>query len=270
MAIAAYYAWDGAGRPIEPARPIREFVGKMKVAFPKAANLFGWYADDAHYQANFPEDHTPYSRTPWPISPNPYPVVFATDVMHRLDLGVDCGVLFPYWLAEAKAGRMPWLKYMIWQAKLYSVRNNWASQANSGHFDHVHLSGRTDHKDTTLGAWSPVPGTTGDDVKLFKTQASSSVWVSDGIRRRPLRSWPLVQLVYGQNPPIIVVANDAELDDAAGPVDQFGGAGGTEPLTPEQLAEIAAAAKAGAEAGSPSEEFLVQSAFKGAQKAEDE
>jgi len=160
MAVAAYYAWVRDGRPLEPARPIRELVGKMRVAYPAAAevNLFSWYADDAHYQADFPEDHTPYSFTPWPISPNPYPFVFATDIMHRPDLGVDCAVLVPYWLAEARAARMPWLKYLIWQATLYHVRNGWRPVANSGHHDHTHLSTRTDHKDTSLGSWSPVPG----------------------------------------------------------------------------------------------------------------
>ena len=64
-------------------------------------------------------------------------------------------------------------------------------------------------------------GMTGEDdmAKLFKTADSASIWASDGVRRRALHSWPLVQQVYGQNPPIIVVANAAELDDAAGPVD---------------------------------------------------
>jgi hypothetical protein len=156
------------------------FVGKMRAAFPRAS--FSWYADEAHYQAEPPEDHTPFSYTGWPL-PNPYPVVFATDVMHRPDLGVDCNVLFAYWLAEAKAGRMPWLKYLIWQRKLYSVRSNWVPQANSGHDDHVHLSARTDHKDTSLGAWSPAPGTAtseeDDDMHLDHTP-NGSIGVIDG------------------------------------------------------------------------------------------
>jgi len=160
MPVAQYYAWDRAGRPVEPARPIRDLVGRLKATFPRAAakNLFGWYANDAHYQAVPAQDHTPFSQTGWP-APAPYPVVFATDVMHRPDLGVDCGVLAAYWLAEARAGRMPWLKYLIWQAKIYDVRNGWKAQANSGHHDHIHLSARTDHQHTTLGSWSPLPVT---------------------------------------------------------------------------------------------------------------
>jgi hypothetical protein len=161
VAVAAYYSWDRLGRPLEPATPIREIVERLKVAFPRAKNLFGWYANEAHYTAVPAEDHTPFSQTGWPV-PDPQWVVCATDVMHRPDLGVDCGKLFPYWLAEARAGRTPWVKYLIWQATLYDVRNGWRPQANRGHFDHVHISTRTDHINTHLGSWSLVPG--GDDV----------------------------------------------------------------------------------------------------------
>lgn len=167
MATANYYAWERDGRPITPARPIRETVGRLKLAYPRAAHLFSWYADDDHYMADFPQDHTPFSETPWPIEPNPYPYVFATDVMHRPDLGVDCNVLFAYWIAEAKAGRMPWLKYLIWQGRRYDVRNNWAPATASGHFDHIHKSTRTDHRDTTLGTWRLTPG---DDMALTSEQ----------------------------------------------------------------------------------------------------
>lgn len=158
MPAAAYYSWDKLGRPLDPARPIREVVERLNKAYPRAAaaHLFSWYANEAHYQAVPPQDHTPFSQTGWPL-PSPQWWVFATDVMHRPDLGVDCNLLFPYWLAEAKAGRMPWLKYLIWRAQLYDVRNRWAPQANSGHFDHIHLSARTDHQYTSLGSWSITP-----------------------------------------------------------------------------------------------------------------
>jgi hypothetical protein len=178
MASAAYSAWVAAGKPLTPCQPIRDYVTRLKLAFPRAAkaNLFSWYANDAHYQAVPPQDHTPFSATGWPQA-SPRWVVFATDVMHRPDLGVDCNVLFPYWLAEAKAGRTPWVKYIIWQAKLYDVRNGWKPVANSGHFDHIHKSIRTDHLNTSLGTWSIVPGSssTGGDDMIFA--------ISDGNRK---------------------------------------------------------------------------------------
>jgi hypothetical protein len=167
MATAAYSRWDRDVRPITPSQTIREMVGKMKLAYPLSAGLFSWYANEAHYQSDFPQDHTPFSVTGWPGT-SPYPVVFATDIMHRPTLGVDCNKLFPYWLAEAKAGHTPWRKYIIWQAKLYDVRNDWRPQTNSGHFDHVHLSDRTDWVNRSIGDWDP----TGENMPLTPEDAA--------------------------------------------------------------------------------------------------
>lgn len=161
MPVAAYSRWERAGRPITPAAPVRDLVGALEAAYPQASGVLGWYADDSHYQAVPAEDHTPYSQTAWPVS-NPEWYVFATDIMHRPDLGVDCNVLFPYWLSEARAGRIPSLKYLIYQAKLYDVRNGFSPVGNSEHFDHVHWSFRSDFATTGLGGWGPIPG--GDDV----------------------------------------------------------------------------------------------------------
>lgn len=159
MPVAAYYRWERDGRPISPSQTIREMVSKMKLAYPEAADTFSWYADNAHYQAEFPQDHTPYSATGWPTE-SPYPYVFATDIMHRPDLGVNCFELFPYWLAQAKAGQTPWRKYIIWQARIYDVRNAWRSQPSSGHMTHIHLSDRTDWVNRSIGDWDP----TGEDI----------------------------------------------------------------------------------------------------------
>lgn len=154
MAAAAYYVWDRLGRPAEPATPIREFIERMRLLYP--GNIFSWYANEEHYQAEPPQDHTPFSETGYPVT-SPRWVVFATDVMHRPSTGVDCHVLFAYWIAEARAGRMPWLKYIIWQAKIYDVRNDWKPQLSAGHYEHIHLSGRTDHRYYRLGSWPVSP-----------------------------------------------------------------------------------------------------------------
>lgn len=156
MPVARYYTWDRAGRPLTPARPIHEVVDRLKVAYPRSGP-FSWFANDAHYQAEFPQDHTPFSETGWPLV-SPYPVVFATDVMHKPMEGVDCFRLFNYWIAEARAGRMPWLKYLIWQGQIYNVRNGWVAQPNSGHADHIHMSVRTDFQNASLGSWVLTPG----------------------------------------------------------------------------------------------------------------
>lgn len=267
MAIAAYYAWNSAGRPLEPARPVRDIVERLKVAFPKgaAASLFSWYADEAHYQADHPQDHTPYSQTPWPVTPNPYPVVFATDVMHRPDLGVDCFKLFDYWIVEARAGRMPWCKYLIWEGWIYDVRAGWAPRGASDHFDHIHISTRTDHQNTTLGAWPLVPGKGDDMPVLIRSRQSGGVYVANYIERRHVKSqdeWNMLKATLGAT----VDVDEAQLDWYGADVST--GAGGLV-LTDEDLAKIEAAAEKGAKEGSPSEQQLVDAAEKGANLAED-
>lgn len=165
MAVAAFSRWESLGRPLEPAQPVREMVQALKAAFPLAAGTFSWYADASHYEAGVPEDHTPYSYTGWPL-PNPEWFVFATDVMHQPDLGVDCNVLFDYWIGEARTGRIPSLKYLIWQGQRYDVRaaTPWEPTPTLGHFDHIHLSFRTDYTHTGFGDWNPIPG--GDNDML--------------------------------------------------------------------------------------------------------
>lgn len=169
---AAYDRWVAAGKPLQPCRPIREFVGLLEQAFPVAASahLFSWFTNDAHLLADPPEDHTPFSATGWPTA-TPFGIVTATDVMHRVDLGVDCAQLVPYWLAECKAGRMRWVKYINWQGKRYDVRNGWAGVPTVGHFDHAHLSARTDNLDTTLAGWSITP----EDAMTLSAEQSAQL-----------------------------------------------------------------------------------------------
>ena len=157
MAVALYYTWDRLGRPVEPATPIRELVAQLKVAYPMGASQFGWYANEAHYQAVPPGDHTPYSADGWPL-PDPQWVVFATDIMVSAVGGTaEAQRIFDHLLASGKDGSAPWLKYVIWQATIYDVRHGWQPQRNAGHFDHIHVSVRTDHRNTHLGSWSVVP-----------------------------------------------------------------------------------------------------------------
>jgi hypothetical protein len=154
-----YDDWVADGKPWRNAKPVAEIIAKLKAARPAAANAncFGSIGNMEHLLADPPQDHTPYSQTGWPVH-SPYPVVCASDIMHRPDLGVDCNAIHVHLLADAKAGKLPWLKYWIWQGKRYDVRNNWVPVAASGHFDHGHISIRTDHVNTSIGSWHPLPG----------------------------------------------------------------------------------------------------------------
>jgi hypothetical protein len=251
MSESEYYDdWVADGKPWRNARPVDEIVTKLKAARPAAAKAgcFGTIGDLPHLLADTPQDHTPYSQTGWPLV-HPYPRITATDIMHRPDLGVDCNEIHQHWLASAKAGQIKWIKYWIWQGRRYDVRNNFNPVSASGHYDHLHGSQRTDHIETSIGGWHPLPGT-GDDEMQFMAQlaGSQACWLSNGLKCRPIAAYPTLQWYMAQyGLKLHVFANDAEFADRAGEKDFAG----PDPITlnAEQMAAIAAAAAKGAEQG---------------------
>jgi hypothetical protein len=139
--------------------------------------------------------------------------------MHHPESGVDCGALFAYWLAEAKAGRMPWLKYLIWRATIYDVRHHWAPQPSAGHFDHVHLSARTDTESLHLGDWSPLPMEDGmayfDDLDA-KTEAYRVLTMLADLATNPLNNEPNeLHVVLHQILTAVTAQTPVEVDAAA-------------------------------------------------------
>lgn len=209
--MTAYQTWNAAGRPLTPAPTIAALVGLLRGAYPDHASGFGWYADDAHYQADPPLDHTPYSVDEWPVASPGY-VVFATDVMAR-DVGGTAALdkLFRYWLDSAKSGRAPWIKYLIWQATLYDVRYGWKAQANSDHFDHVHVSARTDVQ--TLGNWTALPLERTDMpflVSVTGGPTKGAMFISDGFDMEPVRNDAAVRGALASVMPTVNAADDAQ------------------------------------------------------------
>jgi len=150
--------------------------------------------------------------------------------------------------------------------------------------------GGTDHTDpgvnfpwdvfmaTLTGAAPPRP--LEDRMFAIKERSTTAVWLSNGVERRGGITWVAIMAMHAagliQTPTagtdssgFVFVVPDGQIEMYAGP--DVGASGGTgAPLTPEQVAVIAAAAKAGAEAGAPTAEELEQAAFEGAQRAEDE
>lgn len=243
-----YDAWVADGKPWRNATPIAELVAKLRQARPAAAaaGCFGSIGNLDHLLADPPQDHCPYSQTGWPL-PHPYPYVTASDIMHRPDLGVDCNQIHANLLAAAKAGRLPWLKYWIWQGKRYDIRNNWVPVAASGHYDHIHISARTDHITTSLGGWHPLPGMGGIDMIVGKIKGNPACWLGDGVKFRPIQTNATLQRYLAMGVPLVEVGNEAELLDLLGEKEWPGPDPIT--LTAEQLAELEAAATAGAQAG---------------------
>lgn len=203
----------------------------------KAPGTTIWTLGDAAHQASW-SDH----------NPNAAGVVCAADILG--DAGLDLR-----WLADTiVANDPPALKYVIYQDRIWFPGNGWGSYGGEYH-THVHVSvgwgpdGQSTGPYDDTSPWlssqpSPMQGDE-EEVKLFKVINDDKIWASNGMRRRHLGSWALVEQVYGQNPAIIEVGSFGELEDAAGPVDGQGGTANAV-VAPESLAAVTEAAKAGA------------------------
>lgn len=180
MATQAYHDWVAAGRPFNLATPIKEYLAAFHAAgWP--FDTLGTIGDEAHLQAARPQDHCPFSVTGWP-DPNRYPYVCAFDAGHDPANGRDMNPVVAYWLSEARAGRTPWVKYIVWRGQIYDVRDGWAALPAVGHFDHAHMSIRTDWTGRSIGTFKPV----GRITAVSSTTTGQQVWsetinsVSDG------------------------------------------------------------------------------------------
>lgn len=156
MATQAYFNWVADGRPWELATPIDEYRRALRTAGFSVESV-GTLGNEVHLQANRPEDHTPFSMTGWP-NPSPYPYVHAIDVSVPGPAETPTPAVAARWIDDALSGRTPWVKYIVWQGKRYDARNGWKPVAASGHFDHVHVSIRTDYTHTSIGAYNPITG----------------------------------------------------------------------------------------------------------------
>jgi hypothetical protein len=115
--------------------------------------------DQAHLTADPPEDHTPYSHTPWP-GPQPYPEVLALDVMPGGP--VDWRALGGVIIQDRAAGGpgTDWIKYAnVTDLDGRCWHYRWEPDlvvTPSSDTGHIHLSARTDRVDDQLHGWDPV------------------------------------------------------------------------------------------------------------------
>lgn len=149
MASAAYTKWVNAGKPYRLATPIKELQAWAQA---QGISILGTIGNNAHLTASTPKDHTPFSATPWPVSLPGY-VVTAIDLANTNGLGARI-------LALARAGKLPWLKYMNFDQKNYSHWDNFQSSSYNSD-THVHLSIRSDWCDRSIGAFDPFGNGTG-------------------------------------------------------------------------------------------------------------
>jgi len=132
----------------QPLLDLRASLGLLGYTGPATG-----YPNLAHLQAQPPEDHCPFSHTPWPGA-QPYPYCLALDVMP--DPHVD-------WKAVGLAlftGKMDgdpqlgWLKYLNWTDHDGNVwHDSWMpthARSRSTDTGHVHASCRTDFVTSSL------------------------------------------------------------------------------------------------------------------------
>ncbi len=145
MATQEYWTWIERGKPWELATPIREL---RDLARAHGVSILGTIGNDDHLKASFPEDHTPFSYTEWPVAIGEY-VVCAIDLAD--------GPWMDRMLADAEAGRAPWIKYLNFRGGNYSIRNGWARRSSSD--PHGHVSIRSDWWRLSIGAYNPFSST---------------------------------------------------------------------------------------------------------------
>jgi hypothetical protein len=148
--------WRAEGAPWRNAPAIGMFAEMMR-GYGFVVYTIG---NESHLSADIPEDHTPYSHTPWPAG-QPYPNVMALDIMPggRVDwrrLGQQ--------ITNDKAMGKPgteWIKYINYTIMDGSCwHSSWEpdlATRPSTDTGHVHLSCRSDlFPQTDFHGWDPV------------------------------------------------------------------------------------------------------------------
>jgi hypothetical protein len=151
MAITTERAWRADGAPWHPARPIHD----LSVLMQGYGYLVGIIGNEAHLSAPVPEDHTPYSHTPWP-GPQPYPAVLAEDIEAAPDGYPTTAQIGGQIYADKMAGvhGTEWIKYINWTDPHGDTwHDQWEpthQRSSSVDKGHTHISGRTDFVNSSI------------------------------------------------------------------------------------------------------------------------
>lgn len=147
MAVTTYAQWVANGSPWSPATCIADFAATLRR---RGYTVYILGAVSTHLNIAFPEDHAPFSHTPWPGA-QPYPRVLACDIMPGGDtdwrrLGMR--------IHDDRTANVPgteWIKYMnftdVFGNCLHASWQGGYSQRPSSDTGHIHISARTDYAD---------------------------------------------------------------------------------------------------------------------------
>lgn len=155
MTATNYPEWVADGQPWRPAPVIAQLAAMLRGHGYTVYEL----GDMSHLLADPPEDHTPYSHTPWP-GPQPYPLVLALDVMPG---GPVMWTILGERIVSARNAGVPgteWIKYVNYTDHYGDCWHvSWEpdyARRPSTDTGHIHISARTDRVNQSLGAWDPV------------------------------------------------------------------------------------------------------------------
>jgi len=170
MAVTTYAGWVADGKPWDPAFPVDDLADCLR-GYGYTVYILG---NDDHAHALPPEDHMPYSHTPWP-GRQPYPYVLACDIMPPpAGKGLPSLAQLGAQLHKDKQAGVPgalWIKYMNWEPSGGNgpcYHDSWEPTFNrtrSTDRGHIHISGRTDFVTSHAAAgYDPIARIRGDDV----------------------------------------------------------------------------------------------------------
>lgn len=166
MASQGYRDWLNAGRPYTLIRPAKAVQAALRG---HGLTVYD-YPNDAHLQADVPEDHTPFSVTGWPGANRRWKAR-ALDVMPRsgsLAHRRENADIARQLIRDRDAG-VPgamWIKYINWTDESGVCRQErWMDAAaplrrttrTSTDAGHIHISGRSDvDDDTRADGYNPI------------------------------------------------------------------------------------------------------------------
>lgn len=150
MTSAQHAAWIKGGKKWSAAQPVREFVDVLRRYDPNAE--IGILGNNAHLDAQPPEDHTPYSVD------GPAGVVKAFDYS-----GKNMDTLALHWINDARRGNIKLIKYINFNNLQWHHRDGFQVPHPNADNGHVHVSFLPTAVYTSIAGYN----VTGQDMDLL-------------------------------------------------------------------------------------------------------